>query len=186
MTGGRSLVAVGCVLMAMLAGCGDASEPARDETQTAAARPPAPAPPTPEQRLRERQRRAERHLAPNPFPRPTRVRPHPRARVERVTVHDVKLGRGPALGRDEDLWGEYIQAYYRSGQIYYGDWGRAVYMTRGGASAGFNRGVVGMRPGGRRVIVIPRDLADVHDPDGTGWEIGYVDVVLRSIVPMEP
>jgi hypothetical protein len=179
----------------MLASCGESDRSARSErTPAPAASVRTPPPLSPEEARRAAARReaallrqAERelHFAPNPWPRPRAIRPHPGAHVRRIMVRDVKTGRGPVLGRGEDFWGEFIQAYHRSGTVYHGAWGRPVYIVRAAGSIGFNRGVTGMRPGGRRVIVIPRRLADVHDPDGTGWEIGYVDVVLRAVVPPE-
>lgn len=175
-----------CALAALLAGCGGGD--AATETSTVAEQPaltPAQQRRADERRRIEQRRELERTLAPNPYRRPSGPPPHPHQPVRRLVIRDVKVGRGPALQGDEIVYADFIRAYWRTGRVFYFAWGpmRAEAMNLAGAVEGVRRGMRGMRLGGRRIIVIPRAIADVHEPvDEQHWEDAYFDIVLRKIV----
>ncbi len=178
--GGRSLFAAGCVLGALLAGCGGASPSAHvpaapPSNVDAAARP-----------------LAQPKLAPNPWREPTEasLRPHPGAKVARVIVHDVKRGTGPAVRPGDGVKMDYIESNWTSGHEFMRAWGgepwptAEVALTPAAVMRGLIIGMTGMRVGGQRRILVPRGLSDVNDSDRRGnsyKEIVYYDVVLRAI-----
>ena len=85
----------------------------------------------------------------------------------------------------ENVWVNYELSWWKSGhraQIAWGR-GRAAYFSLLAQPAAVRRGMVGMRPGGRRTIVMPVRIADVHEEHGRNRsEAGVMDVVLRGIV----
>jgi FKBP-type peptidyl-prolyl cis-trans isomerase len=169
-----------------LTGCGDDSTAPSPSVAEQPARPPTPAQ---QARADEREQRRkvlamERTFAPNPWREPGASRPHPQGKVTRVIVREVKRGRGPALKGTESVYANFVKSDWRSGRKLVSAWGPGrfefVSLTQDPAMA---RGMTGMRPGGRRVIVIPRTMSDVHDPDSqTRFVDARVDIVLRQII----
>jgi len=135
------------------------------------------------------QRRAqvelERTFAANRWRRPGAVPPHAHQPLEHLIVREVRRGRGPRLRGDENVYVNYVKTYWRSGRVFLVAWGplRADYFSLLAQPSGIRRGMIGMRPGGRRTIAIPERVADVHEPYGRGgMEAANIDVVLRGIV----
>jgi FKBP-type peptidyl-prolyl cis-trans isomerase len=105
--------------------------------------------------------------------------------LKRLVVHDIKRGRGPALTGRENVYVDYVKTFWRSGRKVFAAWGpmRAEYVELATQMDGIRRGMIGMRPGGRRTIAMPRTISDVHPPDGRGTFVdAQIDVVLRKIV----
>jgi hypothetical protein len=130
--------------------------------------------------------RLERTFAPNPYSEPGNSRPHPHGRVDRLVVRDIRRGRGPAVRGDDSVYANLAKSYWKSGIKFYAAWGplRAEFLNLSSQAPGIRRGMIGMRPGGRRVIVMPGAISDVHEEHGgTGWEDARVDIVLRKIMP---
>jgi hypothetical protein len=195
------------MLAALLAGCGGDTAPSGQSSgssagaeRTTATQRPAPRLSAAAQaradarRARADARRArqdllelERTFVPNPWREPAASPPHPHGTVKHLIVHEVKRGRGPALHGDEVVYANFVKTYWKSGRKFLVAWGpaRFEYLDLPSQALGISRGMTGMRPGGRRTIVMPRAIGDVHDPDGTGWEIAHVDIVLRQIVPRQ-
>ena len=186
MLGGRSLLAAGCTLAVLIAiaGCGGTSHApsttAASTTAAAAQTEAEPPPPT------------SPKLAPNPWrePREAEIHPHPGVRVEHVIVHDVKRGSGPAVRPGDSVMMDYIEANWTSGHEFMRAWGGEPWPTAEVGLApdsvmkGLIVGMTGMRVGGHRRILVPRQLSDVNDADRRGnsyKEIVYYDVVLRAI-----
>ncbi len=185
------MLAACCILAALaLAACGDGG--------TSSSSSVAAAPATTQTLSREEQERAnarryrletirlERTFAPNPYPEPPNSRPHPRGRIDRLVVRDIKRGRGPAIRGDENVYANYSKSFWKSGAKFNVAWGplRAQFLNLSAEAPGIRRGMIGMRPGGRRVILMPRTIGDVHDPKG-GWADARVDMVLRKIMSYE-
>lgn len=86
-----------------------------------------------------------------------------------VSVEDVVVGDGIEVGLGDSAWIAYI-AYDGSGELLENSWeqGRPLEfaLTEGTGVPGLVEGTVGMRVGGRRIIVIPADQAF----DGQGNE----------------
>lgn len=180
----RVLAAALCALSAAAAGCGGTARPLTGHASTAAAAPSAAAvrttaapPPAPQKPL------------PNPLPRPKGPGPHPGADVTRLVVKDVVKGTGPALHAGDAMYMDYIAANYTRGNVYDFAWG----ARNTGATLditylwmpGLVKGLEGMRAGGRRILIVPRNLSD-GDSDRAGnsyREIVYWDIVLRGVIP---
>ena len=189
MKGERLLPVAGCMLAIALAGCGSGSAGPASTTPTSAAAQTAPAATTPSQAMHDGivvdSRPPEESFVPNPYPEPAAPAGHPHGDVRQLIVRDIKRGKGPAASASDIVYADFVKSYYRSGRKFLVAWGphRASYLALGAEAPGIARGIAGMRPGGRRTIVIPRDIADVHDPDGEGFEIAVMQVVLRGIRP---
>jgi FKBP-type peptidyl-prolyl cis-trans isomerase len=184
-----------CCLLTVLGGCG--GDAASTATDAGSPRPSAQAfaatNAAAETRAAARARHAERvafarSLKPNPWPEPGDTAPHPHGSIKRVIVRDVRLGHGPAVRGDEAVYVDYVKTYWLNGKKFDSSWGSSgpSYMLLPTQMAGIQRGMIGMRPGGRRVIVMPGAIADVDDPNGgPGYADARVDIVLRKIVPSE-
>ncbi|HET6448400.1 MAG TPA: hypothetical protein VFG31_04755 [Conexibacter sp.] len=187
MRGERSLLVVCCCLLAaMLAGCGgdSASSPSTTSARHAATSTTATGP-APGSRAQ-----IELGYAPNPYREPKAPRPQPHARVDRLIVRDVKRGRGSAVRPGDSVAADYIEANYTTGRKFLRAWRHQTFGTESMLlqvplwMRGLVIGMTGMRPGGRRIIIVPRRLSDVDDPDRarTSYhQIVYWDVVLRAV-----
>lgn len=109
--------------------------------------------------------------------------------MSHLIVHEIRRGSGSPIHGNADTWADFIEANYRSGYLFLSAWGahRQANLALGGEMAGIRMGMQGMRPGGRRVIIIPPQLSDTEpgDADRRGKsyrEVVYFDVVLRSIL----
>lgn len=182
--GGRSPLAAGCTLAVLIAiaGCGGTSHAPSTSATAAAVQTEAEPPPPPKPRL-----------APNPWrePREAEIHPHPGARVQHVIVHDDAKGKGAAVRPGDGVKMDYIEATWTNGHEFMRAWGgepwptAEVSLTPDSVMQGLIDGMTGMRVGGRRRILVPRRLSDVHDPDRAGYsykQIVYYDVVLRGIM----
>jgi hypothetical protein len=182
------IVSVLLVALALLTGCGGGGDDAAVSTGIAASTTPTL---SPEQQARADARAAreariklERTFAPNPWKEPGPTAPHDTP-LKRLVVHDIKRGRGPALTGRENVYVDYVKTFWRSGRKVFAAWGpmRAEYVELATQMDGIRRGMIGMRPGGRRTIAMPRTISDVHPPDGRGTFVdAQIDVVLRKIV----
>jgi FKBP-type peptidyl-prolyl cis-trans isomerase len=190
------LALAGAVLLLMLlalAGCGDNSAsvsstwsgeeaPTRTLSEAQQAR-------IERRRARREQLAIERTFVPNPYPRPGASRPHPHGKVTHLIVRDIVRGHGQALRGDEIVYADFVKTYWLNGKPFLTAWGphRTAWLNLSAEAEGIRRGMVGLRPGGRRVIAIPRAIADVHPPDGSGGFVdARIDVVLRKIMPPPP
>jgi FKBP-type peptidyl-prolyl cis-trans isomerase len=190
----RRLVGASCAVLlplVLLAGCGGEAAPTSDSTPSATAERTtatvsAAAQARAEARLqRKAQLQLERTFAPNPWRASGATPPHPHQPLEHLIVREVKRGRGPPLTGHENVWVNFVKTYWRSGRKFLVAWGplRANYFSLPALPSGIRRGMIGMRPGGRRTIAIPEPIADVHEPHHRGgMEAANIDVVLRNIV----
>jgi len=89
------------------------------------------------------------------------------------------------------VWADLIEANYTTGLKFRRAWGRGktedIVLKPYVVMRGLIQGMKGMRPGGRRTIIVPRRLSDVDpgDADRAGYsyrELVYFDVVLRSVL----
>lgn len=190
------LVVVSCLLAAaLIAGCGSGSARSTSDAAASAAAQDAALDATVAHREKvEAQREKdeaieasprllERSFAPNPYPEPAATRPHPHGDVKRVVIRELKRGSGTVAGARDVVYIDFVKTFYRSGRKFLVAWGphRTAYAALAGEAPGIRRGIVGMRPGGRRTIVLPKIVGDVHGPSGEGWEIAVMQVVLRRV-----
>jgi peptidylprolyl isomerase len=135
------------LLLAFAAGCGSDEEDAADrpasppaqeqQTETAAAD------------LTDTSRKPE-------IPRPTGSPPR------RLVVEDIVKGKGGAAKRGDTLTVNYVGVLFSTGSQFDASWDRGQpFTTRipGQVIEGWNRGLLGMRQGGRRQLTIPPGLA---------------------------
>jgi len=191
MRGERWLLAVCCCLLAApFAGCGGDSASSSSPSKTTDAAAVTQTTRTTTQAASAED--PERGFAPNPYREPKSPGPHPHARIDRLIVHELRRGRGLAVRPGDSVWADYIAANYTTGDKFLSAWGHGQFGTENMLlrvpdwMRGLVVGMTGMRPGGRRVIIVPRRLSDRDDPDRAGnsyKQVVYWDVVVRSVQP---
>lgn len=81
-----------------------------------------------------------------------------------LIIEDVQLGTGAAAEAGKTLTVNYVGAF-ENGEVF--DRGQIDFVLGGGqVIAGWDQGLLGMREGGQRVLVIPSNLG--YGPDGFG------------------
>jgi FKBP-type peptidyl-prolyl cis-trans isomerase len=101
-------------------------------------------------------------------------------------VREIKQGTGPAVWPHDHVLMDYIQADYRTGEVFYDAWGgrpiAGVILLRSGRWRGLTIGMRGMRVGGRRQIIVPPRLGGTDGPGHADWRNYLIfDVALRGI-----
>jgi peptidylprolyl isomerase len=83
---------------------------------------------------------------------------------------DIVKGKGDAAKSGDSVSVQYVGVSFSSGEEFDTSWGKPdpfeFQLGQGSVIKGWDEGVVGMRPGGRRLLVIPPDLA--YGPQGQG------------------
>ena len=89
-----------------------------------------------------------------------------------LVVRDVVVGTGAEVVPGSMVEVKYVGAFYDTGEVFDASWkvsaDNTLPFTAGGGNLipGFDQGVIGMREGGRREIVIPSELG--YGPSGQG------------------
>lgn len=90
-----------------------------------------------------------------------------------LVVRDVVVGTGAEVVPGARVQARYVGAFYDTGKQFDASWDRpapndTLPFTAGGGNLipGFDQGVLGMKAGGRREVVIPSDLG--YGPQGSG------------------
>jgi FKBP-type peptidyl-prolyl cis-trans isomerase len=89
-----------------------------------------------------------------------------------LVVRDVVVGEGAEVVPGAQVEAKYVGAFYETGEVFDASWRispeRTLPFEAGGGNLipGFDQGVLGMREGGRREIVVPSDLG--YGSQGTG------------------
>ena len=85
-----------------------------------------------------------------------------------LVVKDLINGNGPTAGLGDFVTVQYVGVDYKTGKQFDASWDKGqpfpFQIGAGGVIAGWERGVVGMRVGGRRELIIPPKLA--YGPQG--------------------
>jgi peptidylprolyl isomerase len=97
----------------------------------------------------------------------TAVRPHipkPTGSPPRTLVkEDLVRGKGPPAKPGDTLTVNYVGVTFSTGEEFDASWDRGepfqLVLGRGDVIAGWDKGLVGMREGGRRILTIPPELA---------------------------
>ncbi|MGH9023284.1 MAG: FKBP-type peptidyl-prolyl cis-trans isomerase [Acidimicrobiia bacterium] len=89
-----------------------------------------------------------------------------------LQVVDLEEGTGAAAKVGDVITVHYVGAHHSSGGEFDASWGGQPFpvpLGQGRVIKGWDQGLVGMKVGGRRQLVIPPDLAyeDRGTPDGT-------------------
>ena len=82
---------------------------------------------------------------------------------EELVIEDLVEGSGPAAAAGNTLVVHYVGVAYSTGEEFDASWDRGesfpVTLGSGGVIPGWEQGLVGMKTGGRRQLIIPPDLA---------------------------
>jgi peptidylprolyl isomerase len=139
----RSLVLALCCAALVLAGCGGG-----DSEQQASKSTPAPT--------------AE-------ATKPTITKP-PGPKPKKLVKKDLKVGTGKTAKPGDKVSVQYVGVSYTNGRQFDASWDRGqpfeFTLGNGDVIPGWDQGVAGMKEGGRRMLIIPPDLA--YGPQGQG------------------
>lgn len=105
--------------------------------------------------------------------------------VTGLVISDVVAGSGTAVAPGASVTVEYCGVGLSSGAIFDSSWARGEPATfpLAGVIAGWQEGIPGMEPGGRRLLVIPADLAyGDQPPPGSGIAPGESLVFVVDLV----
>jgi FKBP-type peptidyl-prolyl cis-trans isomerase len=135
------------LLLALSACGGDDGEPAA-KTQPKTSEEPSPS----------AQREALKDTASRPvIPKPTGSPPR------KLVTEDIVKGKGPAARKGDTVTVDYVGVAFSTGEEFDASWDRGtpldVPLGGGQVIEGWDRGLVGIRKGGRRMLTIPPELA---------------------------
>ncbi len=105
--------------------------------------------------------------------------------VTSLVISDVVPGSGDAVTAGAEVTVEYCGVGLASGTIFDSSWARGAPATfpLAGVIPGWQEGIPGMQPGGRRLLVIPADLAyGDTPPPGSGIAPGESLVFVVDLV----
>jgi len=93
---------------------------------------------------------------------------------KQLKVRDIVVGKGARAESGDDVSVQYVGVAYSNGQEFDTSWGGSQAFSfplgAGRVIPGWDKGVAGMRVGGRRELIIPPDLA--YGDQGAGGAIG--------------
>ena len=165
----RLPILLACLLLAVFAACGD------DDEQEAAATPEATtaAPPEPTAA-------PEGEVDPASISEKLSVKPAPEIPSDttppaEMVTEDIVKGKGKAAKPGDTVSMQYAGFNWSNGQPFDASWDRGKQPFEFGLGAGmvipgWDEGIVGMKPGGRRLLVIPPDMG--YGPAGSPPVIG--------------
>ena len=91
------------------------------------------------------------------------VDPHDGPAPADLLIKDITVGDGPEATAGQFVSVHYVGVAFSTGEEFDASWNRGESfdfpLGAGAVIAGWDRGVVGMKVGGRRRLVIPPDLA---------------------------
>lgn len=103
-----------------------------------------------------------------------------------LQTDDLVDGEGAQAQPGDRLTVEFVGASWASGRQFDATWDRgqpySFTLGRGEVIEGFDRGLVGMREGGRRVLIIPPDLAYGDRGAAAGIEPGETLVFIVDLI----
>lgn len=105
--------------------------------------------------------------------------------VTKLVVSDIVAGSGTEVAPGATVTVEYCGVGLASGAIFDSSWARGEPATfpLGGVITGWQEGIPGMQPGGRRLLVIPADMAyGDTPPPGAGIAPGETLVFVVDMI----
>jgi peptidylprolyl isomerase len=132
-----------------LAGCGGGGGNAKPASIPAGPAPTAPAAPTASTNLKDTKSKPA-------VPKPTGPPP------KKLVVKDIVPGKGAAAKKGNQLSMQYVGVTYADGKEFDSSWDRGqpfkFQLGKGSVIKGWDQGLVGIKPGGRRELIIPPNL----------------------------
>jgi peptidylprolyl isomerase len=144
----------------LLAGCGDSDEAGSPSAATQTETQTTSTTATPAPSLKDTSQKPVIEKPTGPVPR-------------KLQVHDIVKGKGPAAKPGDELTVQYVGVTFSTGDQFDASWdsGQPFSFQLGGQVIdGWNKGIVGMRKGGRRELTIPPELA--YGAEGSPPAIG--------------
>jgi peptidylprolyl isomerase len=102
-----------------------------------------------------------------------------------LVIHDVAEGDGPLVEPGATVTAHYVGVGWDSGRQFDASWDRGapLRLPLGRVIAGWQQGIPGMKPGGRRLLVIPGHLAyGGTPPPGSGIGVDETLVFVIDLV----
>ena len=102
-----------------------------------------------------------------------------------LVVHDLHEGEGDPAAPGATVVAHYVGVGWSSGRQFDASWdrGQPLRLPLNRVIAGWRQGIPGMRPGGRRLLVIPAPLAyGDRPPPGSGIGAGEALVFVIDLV----
>jgi peptidylprolyl isomerase len=109
----------------------------------------------------------------HPFPRI----PAKRGPLEKLVIKDLEVGEGPVVRQGDEVIVRYVGVFWKTGELFSQHWGSTNRIKLEEYGPGWEKGLQGMRVGGRREFWVPGALVF----DG-GTDAAYV-VSLVGIKP---
>lgn len=82
---------------------------------------------------------------------------------KKLVIHELEEGSGAEAKRGDEVTVQYVGVSYKSGKEFDASWDRhepfSFQLGAGMVIPGWDKGVEGMKVGGRRELIIPPDLA---------------------------
>ena len=133
-----------------MAGCGGGDDTTKTADIPAADAPPAPPPPKPSTDLKDTKTKPV-------VPKQTGSPP------KKLVVKDIVKGKGRAAKKGDNLSMQYVGVLFTDGSEFDSSWDRGspfnFVLGKGNVIKGWDQGLVGIKPGGRRELIIPAKLA---------------------------
>src|SRR4051794_2113912 len=130
-------------------GCGG-SEPTKTAQIPAGAAPAAPPPPKASANLKDTKSKPV-------VPKQTGSPP------KELVVKDIVVGKGPAAKKGDNLSMQYVGVLFKGGEQFDASWDNGspfdFVLGKGNVIPGWDKGLVGIKAGGRRELIIPAKLA---------------------------
>lgn len=107
--------------------------------------------------------------------------------LEKLVAENLEVGDGPVARWGDEVTVRYVGVYYRTGKLYTQHWGSTYTLELDGKTIGpgWQKGIHGMRVGGRRELLIPARLI-WHGADGDLAYIMELKKVKPGAGPVEP
>jgi peptidylprolyl isomerase len=104
-----------------------------------------------------------------------------------LVVRDIVAGKGPEAQAGDTLTMQYVGLSWSTGRQFDASWDRGepfpFQLGAGMVIQGWDQGMVGMRKGGRRLLVIPPELG--YGAQGAGDAIGPNETLVFAVDLLE-
>jgi peptidylprolyl isomerase len=153
------------VLPAGLAACGEDDDPGTSGTGSESTATPTPTPTASEAGIEAVVQGIGKDTKTKPEVPAPQGDPPPE-----LVIRDIVPGKGPKAKAGDELTMQYVGISWSTGQQFDASWDRgaepfAFQLGAGMVIPGWDQGLVGLRKGGRRLLIIPPDMG--YGPEGT-------------------